>query len=61
VYEDGNVSKIAREAFKNKSFNVTSAEQLEGLIEDIMKYTVDTDDFSIGAGTRFEIAPEGVT
>jgi hypothetical protein len=33
---DGNVSEITREAFQNKSFNVTSEEQLQSMLENII-------------------------
>jgi hypothetical protein len=57
----GNVSQIIREAFQNNSFNVTSEEQLQSMLENIINSSGAACDFNIGEGSGFEMEPAGVT
>jgi hypothetical protein len=61
VDRDGNVFEITREAYKNKSFNVTSEEHLQSMLVDIMNSSGAASDFNIGEGSGFEMEPVGVT
>jgi hypothetical protein len=61
VDRDGNVSEITREAYKNKSFNATSEEHLQSMLENIMNSSGAAGDFNIGEGSGFEMEPVGVT
>jgi hypothetical protein len=61
VDRDGNVSEITQEAFQNKSFNVTSEEHLQSMLENIINSSGAAGDFNIGEGLEFEMEPAGVT
>jgi hypothetical protein len=61
VDRDGNVSEITREAFQNMSFNVTSEEQLQSVLENIMNSCGAAGNFNIGEGSGFEMEQVGVT
>jgi hypothetical protein len=58
---DGNVSDITREAFHNKNFIITSEEQLQSLLENIISSSGVARDFNVGEGSGFEMEPVGVT
>jgi hypothetical protein len=51
VDREGNVSEVNREAYNDKSFNVTSEKQLQGILENIMNLSGAAGDFNIGEGS----------
>jgi hypothetical protein len=61
VDRNGNVSEITWEAFRNNSFNATSEEQLQSMLENIINSSGGAGDFNIGEGSGFEMEPASVT